>query len=170
APPSRRLHAQRRKRPRARTNGRPIGVRSRGNDPPHAWCPDRRARGRLDPIDSEEPVMRFAAPVVIVLALLLTTSAALAADKRTVTDSALRRAEVPTRIDRVYAAGAPATVLLYTLAPDKMLGWNRPLGAYERAFVPARYADLPTLGRLTGRGNTANVETVLNTKPDVIVD
>jgi len=114
--------------------------------------------------------MRLAGPVVIVLALLLTTSAALAEDKRTVTDSALRRAEVPTRIDRVYAAGAPATVLLYTLAPDKMLGWNRPLGAYERAFVPARYADLPTLGRLTGRGNTANVETVLNTKPDVVID
>jgi iron complex transport system substrate-binding protein len=36
--------------------------------------------------------------------------------------------------------------------------------------VPARYADLPTLGRLTGRGNTANVETVLAAKPDVIID
>jgi iron complex transport system substrate-binding protein len=84
--------------------------------------------------------------VAIVLALLLAcVSGAPAADKRTVTDSALRRAEVPARIDRVYAAGAPASVLLYTLAPDKMLGWNRPLGAYERAFVPARYADLPTL-------------------------
>jgi len=114
--------------------------------------------------------MRFVPHVAIVLALLVTTSAAPAADKQIVTDSALRRAEIPTRIDRVYAAGAPATVLLYTLAPDKMLGWNRPLGAYERPFVPARYADLPTLGRLTGRGNTANVETVLNTKPDVIID
>src|SRR5262245_38225757 len=115
--------------------------------------------------------MRFAAHVAIVLALLSTcASVSPAADKRIVIDSALRRAEVPARVDRVYAAGAPATVFLYTLAPDKMLGWNRALVAYERAFIPARYADLPTLGRLTGRGNTANAETVLGTKPDVIVD
>jgi iron complex transport system substrate-binding protein len=115
--------------------------------------------------------MRFAVHVAVLVALVLAcVSGAPAQDKRTVTDSALRRAEVPARIDRVYTAGAPATVLLYTLAPDKMLGWNRTLGAYERAFVPARYADLPTLGRLTGRGNSANVETALSTKPDVIID
>src|SRR5262249_6841833 len=64
----------------------------------------------------------------------------------------------------------PASILLYTLAPEKMLGWTRALAADERAFVPARFADLPALGRLTGRGNTANVETVLAAKPDVIVD
>ena len=40
----------------------------------------------------------------------------------------------------------------------------------ERPFVPERYADLPTLGRLTGRGNTANVEVVLAARPDVIID
>src|SRR5262245_7261815 len=113
--------------------------------------------------------MRFTAHVATVLALLLTCAGgAPAADKRIITDSALRRAEVPAGVDRVYAAGPPAAILLYTLAPDKMLGWNRPLGAYERAFVPARYADLPTLGSLTGRGNTANAETVLGTKPDVV--
>jgi iron complex transport system substrate-binding protein len=36
--------------------------------------------------------------------------------------------------------------------------------------VPARFADLPTLGRLTGRGNTANVEVVLAARPEVIFD
>ena len=51
-----------------------------------------------------------------------------------------------------------------------MLGWTRPLGPEERAFVPARYAELPTLGRLTGRGNTANVEVVLAARPDLIFD
>ena len=33
--------------------------------------------------------------------------------------------------------------------------------------MPARYAQLPTLGRLTGRGNTANVEVVL-AAPDLL--
>jgi hypothetical protein len=102
--------------------------------------------------------------------LVLLAGAAPAADMRSVTDSAGRRAELPARVERVYAAGGPASIFLYTLAPEKMLGWTRPLGPEERAFVPARYADLPTLGRLTGRGNTANVEVVLAARPDLIFD
>ena len=103
-------------------------------------------------------------------ALFMLAGAALAAKTRTATDSAGRRVEVPARIERVYAAGGPASIFLYTLAPARMLGWTRPLGPEERAFVPARYAQLPTLGRLTGRGNTANVEVVLAARPDLIFD
>lgn len=103
-------------------------------------------------------------------AVLLIVVAAEAADTRTITDSAGRHVEIPRRVERVYAAGGPASIFLYTLAPERMLGWNRPLTPDERPFVPARYADLPALGRLTGRGNTANVETVLTVKPDVIID
>ena len=102
--------------------------------------------------------------------LALLAGAAPAADLRAVTDSAGRRVEVPARVERVYPAGVPAAIFLYTLAPEKMLGWMRPLGPDERAFVPARFADLPTLGRLTGRGNTANVEAVLAARPDLVLD
>jgi iron complex transport system substrate-binding protein len=97
-------------------------------------------------------------------------SAAAAAEKRTVVDSAGRRVEVPAKIARAFVAGGPASVFIYTLAPDKLLGWNRPLTPEERAYIPSRYANLPTLGRLTGRGNTANVEVVLASRPDVIID
>jgi iron complex transport system substrate-binding protein len=68
------------------------------------------------------------------------------------------------------AAGPPASVLLYTLAPDKLLGWTRELKPDERAFMPPHYADLPVLGRLTGKGNTANIESILAMKPDLILD
>jgi iron complex transport system substrate-binding protein len=88
----------------------------------------------------------------------LFTSSIVAAEKRTVVDSAGRRVEVPIKIDRIFVAGGPASVFVYTIAPDKLLGWNRPLTPTERAYIPSRYANLPTLGRLTGRGNTANVE------------
>ncbi len=96
--------------------------------------------------------------------------AAEAADKRVVTDSAGRRVEVPVRVERVFAAGGPASVIVYALAPDKLVGWNRVPTAEERAFLPSAAAALPALGRLTGRGNTANVEVVLAARPDVIVD
>jgi len=105
------------------------------------------------------------------LALLLLLLPAIAgAQTRVFTDSAGRHVTVPAQIGRVYAAGPPASVLVFALAPDKLIGWTGPFRAAERPFVPERYADLPTLGRLTGRGNTANVEVVMAAKPDVIID
>ena len=77
---------------------------------------------------------------------------------------------MPPRVERIYAAGPPASILVFAVAPDKLIGWTSAFREAERPFVPQRYADLPTLGRLTGRGNTANVEVVLAAKPDVIVD
>ena len=105
----------------------------------------------------------------LLLALVL-AGAATAAEARVVVDGAGRRVEVPERVERVFAAGGPASIMLYTLAPERMLGWNRAPSAEERAFIPERWAALPALGRLTGRGNTANVEVVLAAKPDVVID
>src|SRR5262245_25096101 len=89
---------------------------------------------------------------------------------RSFTDSASRVVIVPAKIERVFAAGPPAAILVYTLAPDKLLGWSREVRPAERAFMPEKYADLPVLGRLTGKGNTANIETVIAARPDVILD
>ena len=114
------------------------------------------------------PATWIAACAASLIALFISSLAA--AEKRTVVDSAGRRVEVPAKIDRVFVAGGPASVFIYTLAPEKLLGWNRPLTPEERAYIPSRYANLPTLGRLTGRGNTANVEVMLASRPDVIID
>lgn len=99
--------------------------------------------------------------------LLLATPARAARD---FVDDAGRRVALPDKVERVYAAGPPASVLVFALAPDKLLGWTRAFRPTEKAWVPAKYAGLPELGRLTGRGNTANVEVVLKAKPDLIVD
>jgi len=107
---------------------------------------------------------------IALLSVLIINSSAFAAETRAVVDSAGRRVQVPAKIERVFAAGSPACVFLYTLAPEKLLNWNLPLTAEQRAYMPARYGALPALGRLTGRGNTASVETVLAARPDVILD
>lgn len=93
-----------------------------------------------------------------------------AAAKRIITDDAGRKVAIPEKVERVYAAGPPASILAYALAPEKLIGWTTPFRPAERPYVPEKYADLPTLGRLTGRGNTANVEVVLAAKPDLIID
>ena len=89
---------------------------------------------------------------------------------RVFVDSAGRHVVVPKKIERVYAAGPPASIIVYTLAPEKLIGWNRRLHPAEKTFMPTRYASLPVLGRLTGRGNTANIEIVLKANPDIILD
>lgn len=104
------------------------------------------------------------------IALALALGPASFAQTRTVVDSAGRSVEVPDAPQRVLAAGPPASVLLYALAPDKMIGWAREPTPAQKPFLAAPYRDLPTTGRLTGKGNTANIEMVLAMKPDLILD
>lgn len=89
---------------------------------------------------------------------------------RVITDGAGRKVTLPSRVERIYAAGAPASVLAFAVAPEKLMGWTSPFRDAERPFVAPRYADLPAYGRLTGRGNSANVEIVVKAKPDLIID
>ncbi len=92
------------------------------------------------------------------------------AQTRTVTDAAGRKVEVPAKIERVFAAGTPAAITLYTLAPDKLAGWPDPIRGDGLSYLPPKYAALSVTGRLTGRANTANVESVLKAKPDLVLD
>ena len=99
-------------------------------------------------------------------ALLAAPSAHAAA----VTDAAGRAIAIPNTVARVFPAGPPAAILLYTVAPDLLLGWPRANRPEECAFMLADICRRPEVGRLTGRGNTANLEAVLALKPDLILD
>src|SRR5437870_4813989 len=87
-----------------------------------------------------------------------------------VIDGSGREIRPPASVERVFAAGPPASVLVFAIAPDKLTGWTRAMRPDEAQFFDARYAALPELGRLTGRGDTANVEVVLRAKTDLVVD
>jgi len=88
----------------------------------------------------------------------------------TVTDGAGRAVPVPERVERVFPAGPPAAIFLYTLAPELLLGWPRANRPEEREFLLPDVGSRPEVGRITGRGNTANLEVVLALKPDLILD
>jgi iron complex transport system substrate-binding protein len=70
----------------------------------------------------------------------------------------------------VFPAGPPAAILLYTLAPELLIGWPRANRPEECAFMLPDVCARPEVGRITGRGNTANLEVVLALKPDLILD
>ena len=90
---------------------------------------------------------------------------------RPMRDAAGRSALLPARIGRVFPAGPPASILLFSLAPELLAGWpGRPPRPAELAFMVPEAATLPEVGRLTGRDNTANIEAVLASRPDLVLD
>jgi iron complex transport system substrate-binding protein len=103
------------------------------------------------------------------LSLLLVLIAA-PVHARSVTDSAGRAVEIPDKISRVFAAGPPASTLLYVLAPQDMIGWVRAPRDTEKPYLLPAVRGLPELGRLTGRGDTLSLERLIAEKPDLVVD
>src|SRR6202007_2075731 len=77
---------------------------------------------------------------------------------------------VAAKATRVSPAGPPAAILLYTLAPDLLIGWPRANRPEECEYMLPDVCTRPEGGRITGRGNTANLEVVLALKPDLILD
>jgi len=88
----------------------------------------------------------------------------------TVIDASGRAISIPEKVERVFAAGPPTAILLYTFAPDLLIGWTRSHNPEQCEFLGPDGCDKPEVGRLTGRGNTTNLEVLLKLKPDLILD
>lgn len=88
----------------------------------------------------------------------------------TITDMAGRTVEIPSKIEKVYCKSPAGTILLYTLAPDKLAGWNYNLTENEKKYIEPKYHKLPVLGGWFGKNNTGNIEEILKASPDIIID
>lgn len=106
----------------------------------------------------------------VLAGLAATLAAVRSAHAASIRDGAGREITVPAKVERVFPAGPPAAIQLYTLAPDLLLGWPRANGPEELPFLLPDIGNKPQIGRITGRGNSADLEAVLTLKPDLIVD
>src|ERR1700722_11611656 len=86
------------------------------------------------------------------------------------TDGSGRVVAIPDKVEHIFPAGPPASILLYTFAPELLLGWTRNPDPTQCALLGSGACDKPEVGRLTGRGNTTNLEVLLKLKPDLILD
>ena len=109
---------------------------------------------------------------VTVLALIVLAFLGWAAPVQAVefTDSLGRTVTLPDKIARVLPAGPPAAVAIYTVAPEKLICWVRPLTDDQKDFIAETYRDLPVAGRLTGKEADIGAEEVKKLKPDLIID
>jgi iron complex transport system substrate-binding protein len=107
----------------------------------------------------------------LTLVVLLTTLASTTALMQTrFVDDAKREVQLPSRVDRVFAAGAPAEVLLYTLVPEMLAGRNRVPEGDAIEFFPPAYRSPVFIKQLPEVDNPAADAELLALKPDVYVD
>ena len=88
---------------------------------------------------------------------------------RVIEDMAGRKIEIPEDLNRVYGVNNNATYMLYTLVPEKMIGWNVELSDEALEFIEEPYKDLPVLGTLYGNADKASPEEILAYEPDIII-
>ena len=82
--------------------------------------------------------LRSLAWIILVLLLLFPGPGRAAG----VVDAAERYVVVPDHVGRVMTANRPADVLVFVLAPEKLVGWSAPLSRSQRAYLPAKFARL----------------------------
>lgn len=100
------------------------------------------------------------------LALALLAGSARA---REITDMAGRRVSIPDTIRKVYAPSPYGSYALYSIDPSLASGLIFPIREEDKKYVGGALRDLPVVGSLFGQGQTANMEILLKTRPDLIV-
>ncbi len=78
--------------------------------------------------------------------------------------------QTPQSFRKLYAAGPPAEVLLFALAPERLVGWTSRKSAETLAFLPENTHAWPLLGSINGRGSTVSFERLLAEQVELVVD
>lgn len=91
-------------------------------------------------------------------------------EMRTFTDSVGREVEIPVEVDSIAPVGPWAQLILYTLCPNKLVGYGTALTRKQKNFMDEKYWDLPVFGHYYGKNGDMNYEALIAAKPDFIID
>ena len=89
---------------------------------------------------------------------------------RVFTDSCGREVTVPANVEKVAVSGPLAQIVVFAMAPDKLVGIANAWDESAAQFLDTKYYDLPLLGQLYGGKGEMNLETLLAAAPDVVID
>ena len=86
------------------------------------------------------------------------------------TDSVGRTVELPTNIERVAISGPLAQIVVFALCPDKLVGIASKWDKTAEKYLSTEYYNLPELGQLYGGKGELNLETLLASGAQVVID
>ena len=93
-----------------------------------------------------------------------------APETRVFTDSVGREVTVPAQIDQVAVSGPMAQIVLFALCPDKLVGISNAWDESAAQYLDTEYYNLPLLGQLYGGKGELNLETLLESGAQVVID
>lgn len=93
-----------------------------------------------------------------------------AAETVSFTDSTGRAVELPANITKIAPSGPVATMILAAFAPEKLVCTGTNIGDDQAEFLYEGLSDLPMTGQLYGGKATFNMEELLATGAEVIID
>lgn len=93
-----------------------------------------------------------------------------AAETHVFTDSTGREVTVPTQIDKVAISGPLAQIVVFALCPDKLVGVANEWDESAQQYLDEKYYNLPLLGQLYGGKGELNLETLLSSEAQVVID
>ena len=93
-----------------------------------------------------------------------------APETRTFTDSVGRTVQVPAQITKVAVSGTMAQMLVFALAPDTLAGVAGKWDESARDYLDSKYYTLGVLGHLYGGKGELNLETLLASNAQVVID
>ena len=93
-----------------------------------------------------------------------------APETRVFTDSVGREVTVPAQIDKVALSGPMAQIVLFALCPDKLVGISNAWDESAAQSLDTEYYNLPLLGQLYGGKGELNLETLLESGAQVVID
>jgi len=88
---------------------------------------------------------------------------------KTITDMLERTVEIPSKPQRVYAPAPYGSYALYAMDPSLLVGWIFSIKEEYLPYLHKRLETLPTIGRVFGAGQSANLEVLLSHHPDLIL-
>lgn len=109
--------------------------------------------------------------LAMLLALLMILPVlAMAQGTRVFVDDAGREVVLDEKIERVVVTGPLGQIAVFAIAPDKLVGLCSAWDSASQPYIDTRKYDLPVIGQIYGGKGNVNLEELMATKPQVVID
>lgn len=116
---------------------------------------------------------------ICLIPVLLFCAVLIQAQTRTVVDMARRTVVVPKQIGKIYCMNPACAMMIYTVAPERLMSWSLQLTAKQRSYLASPYDKLYGPGPMAGGQNNqnpmgsggapANIEQLMKIHPDIVM-
>ena len=86
------------------------------------------------------------------------------------TDSLGREFDLPENLDRIVPSGNLSQLILYSVAPERIVGWSSALSENASRYFVQDVVNLPVFGTFYGKKANLNKEALMSADPNVVID